>query len=275
MMRYTLAVFVLVVFGRAGAQELFIQSEPASNMPARTWGLRLASDAWDGGERFVTRLGAEVMYGITKDFMMHVQGFASNQIDKFELETYGLYAKYRFYTDDDFKYHFRLAAYAEALAGKQRSHSPSFASKGSAPMVSGGIIATLLQNRMAVSGTFGVAKMTEDIIESTDHTFTDIVGANASLSLGLLVYPETYSGYSDPNINLYAELLGFGSKFDERESDVVAGGVGGSEFILSFGPQLILNSVTRFDLAYAVTLHSSYEQQKQNSFFVRIEHNFF
>lgn len=273
MMRIAVAAFFILFTLNARAQELFIQTEPASNMPARSWGLRLASDMWNANDRVVARLGFEAMYGITKDLMVHLQGFGSNQVDNFELETYGLYAKYRLYADDDFKYHFRLAVFGEALFGKQNSHSPSFASKGSGPLLTGGVIATLLEGRFAASTTLGVAKATKDI-EAGHPTYKNIVGANGSLSMGYLIYPDAYESYSDPNVNIYAEVLGFTSMFDEVDHDLISS-TSGTEILLSFGPQVILNSLTRIDLAYALTLHSSYTMKKQNSVFIRLEHNFF
>ena len=86
-MRQILTTALLIITLSLRAQELFIQSEPASNMPARTWGLRLGSDTWDNGERLVSRIGFEGMYGITKDLMFHIQGFGSNQFNGFEAET--------------------------------------------------------------------------------------------------------------------------------------------------------------------------------------------
>jgi hypothetical protein len=172
-----------------------------------------------------------------------------------------------------------MAAFAEALFGKQNGTSPSFVFKGSGPIVTGGLIATLLDGRFAASTTLSVAKATKDMIAEDAHTknvigYRNIVGGSGSLSMGYLIYPQQYESYSDPNVNLYAEILAFESLYDETDLDVVAS-TSGSEIVLSVGPQLIVNSLTRLDLAYTITLHSSYRDKKANSVFFRLEHNFF
>ena len=57
----------------AGAQELYVFSEPASNMPAKSVGIRQqirrieAAPNFEGG----TRSSTEIMYGANKNWMLH------------------------------------------------------------------------------------------------------------------------------------------------------------------------------------------------------------
>ncbi len=272
-MKPIIVLVLLLVGSPLAAQELFIQTEPASNMPAGRFGLRVSSDHWQEDGGIVSRLGSELMYGVTKDLMVHAQVFGSNQLNSFDLETYGLYAKYRLYSDDGFKYHFRISAFAEALAGKQSGTMPDFSFKGSGPVINGGIVLTLLESRLALSTTIGGSHLLGDI-SLPMMAYSDINGMNASLSAGYLVFPDHYTNYSDPNINLYAELLAYHSWYSE---DMMGQHVArrNTEAILSIGPQLILNSVLRFDLAYSMVVQSDYPMRRPNSFFARVEYNFY
>lgn len=271
-MNRILTMLLLLAASRLGAQELFIQTEPASNMPAGRVGVRVSSDVWDENGIATIRIGSELMAGISKELMVHAQAYASNQSSGFELETVGLYAKYRFFSDDAFKYHFRLAAYADILVGK-RATAPEFSFKGSGPLVSGGVIATLLENRLAVSTTIGAYHALKDILVP-EMRYSNIEGVSASLSAGYLLYPSHYESYNDPNINLYAELLGYHSWYDEIMVYSTEARKG-SELIFSVGPQIVLHSVLRFDLAYSVVLYSDYPARRGNSFFGRVEYNFY
>ncbi|HEY3875962.1 MAG TPA: hypothetical protein VGM92_10830, partial [Candidatus Kapabacteria bacterium] len=156
-MKYIVIIFLgLLSISTARAQELFIQTEPASNMPAGIWGVRISSEAWQD-DHTISRIGIEGMYGVNRLLMVHPLIFGSNQLNGFSAETYGVYAKYRIYTDDGFKYHFRMAAFGEALAGEQHSTYPTFSFLGSQPFATAGMIATLLKNRFASNLSVGAA----------------------------------------------------------------------------------------------------------------------
>lgn len=213
------------------------------------------------------------MYGFDKSLMLHPIIFGSNQLNGFGVETYGLYAKYRLYNDDGFKYHFRVAAFGEALAGEQHSTYPTFSFNGSGPFATGGLIATLLENRFATSLSAGAAGALKDIPLS-NGSYSNIKGINTILSTGYLVYPPRYTSFSDANINIYAEFLDYQSWYDH-----VTNGASlpkqGNEFLLSFGPQVILNSIARFDVAYVALLYSSLPERRPNTVFARFEYNFY
>ncbi|HYM20058.1 MAG TPA: hypothetical protein VEW28_03530 [Candidatus Kapabacteria bacterium] len=272
MIRALVLLLLTAVSFTARAQELFIQTEPASNMPAGRFGLRVSSDIWQDNKT-VSRFGTEVMYGLTKDLMVHLQAYGSNQLTGFHPETFGAYVKYRLYVDDGFKYHFRISAYGEALGGEQHSMSPALSFKGAGPIVSGGFIATVLENRLALSLTVGATRALKEISISS-MTYSNITNLNSSFSVGYLIYPPSYTGYSDPNINVYAELLSYQSLYDQSV-DGHTTSEHATEMLLSLGPQLILNSVARFDLAYAITVTSGFIQKSPNSFFARFEYNFY
>ena len=271
-MKLSFIFFALIVASGVRAQELFIQTESASNMPVGRFGIRASYEAWQENGT-ISREGIEGMYGVTRYLMVHPQIYGSNQVNGFQLETFGGYAKYRLYIDDGFKYHFRVAAYAEALAGEQHSTYPSFSFKGSQPCVDGGIISTLLENRLALNFVAGASGALKDIT-LPNASYSNIKGVNASLSAGYLIYPPRYTSFSDPNVNIYAELLGYNVWYDQGNSGTVLSHHG-DELLLSLGPQLILNSVARFDLSYVMLLQSSLPERRPNTFFARFEYNFY
>src|SRR5438270_13814935 len=81
------------------AQELFPYSEPASNMPSHSVSLKnssfFQSDVYSG--RTVQRHIPEVMFGLNKNWMLHLSTSLSNMHQQQLIwEGARLYAKYRF-----------------------------------------------------------------------------------------------------------------------------------------------------------------------------------
>ena len=76
-----IAAGLLISSACAHAQELFVYTEPASNMPAHTVGLRASN--WLMDERETGRTNyhfiPEIMWGVNKHLMVHAEGFISNR----------------------------------------------------------------------------------------------------------------------------------------------------------------------------------------------------
>ncbi|HEY9259405.1 MAG TPA: hypothetical protein VIP81_15640, partial [Chitinophaga sp.] len=111
-----IAVAIIAGTGIAAAQELYVNTEPASNMPANSLGIRLTNKFFnmehsgDVGMRFEP----EVMWGVNKRLMLHVLGYASNMMQSsIRAEGGSVYAKYRFLSLDQQHAHFRMAAYVK------------------------------------------------------------------------------------------------------------------------------------------------------------------
>src|SRR5687767_10216442 len=117
-MKYLLFAFILLP-GMSFGQELFTYTEPASNMAAKSIGLRLntmVGEDFIGDTKFA--VNPEIMFGISRKIMIHTNAFFSdNRTTKgsgnFRYNGGGLYVKYRFYSVDEVHSHFRLAAFAE------------------------------------------------------------------------------------------------------------------------------------------------------------------
>ena len=77
------ALWVIIVFHFNGirAQELFVFSEPASNMPAKSLGIRASN--WLMYDNTNNTLNyqfiPELMWGVNKNLMIHLDGFFTNQ----------------------------------------------------------------------------------------------------------------------------------------------------------------------------------------------------
>lgn len=264
----------------ASAQELYVNSEPASNMPARSMGFRLTAKGmrmdYDGSNAL--RVEPEVMFGINKKLMVHVAGYGSNMMQSgFRMEGGSLYAKYRFLSLDEQHSHFRMAAYVKgslidnpfmpATGGHQSYMNYDLDLDGGNSGVAGGFIATQLLHKLALSTTVGYTRF----LNNVNHPIPDGFSSNAvnySLSAGYLLLPVKYKSYKQTNLNLYVELLG---KTNAGGGELARGNY------LDIAPaiQFIFNSTTRLDLSYRTQLAGNMERNVYNSFLVRVEHNIF
>ena len=110
---------------QATAQELYVFSEPASNMPANSISGKVsamfANDNHSG--KTLQRYTPEIMLGLSKKWMVHGSFTIANMHqDKFILESGKLYGKWRFLSRDDVHRHFRMAAFAGASYSRNRPY---------------------------------------------------------------------------------------------------------------------------------------------------------
>lgn len=275
-------VALLAITGMATAQELYVNSEPASNMPANSMGFRLTGKGMtmDQTGRTALRVEPEVMFGITKKLMVHLAAYGSDMMQSnFRFEGGSIYAKYRFLSHDEQHAHFRMAAYVKgSLINNPIMPAPDMSSKpyrnadfdldGSNSGITGGIIATQLLHKLALSGTAGYTRYLNNTRDNIppDMFATDAV--NYTLSAGYLVLPVKYKSYKQTNLNLYVELLG---KTNLTNTALAKG----SYIDVAPAVQFIFNSVTRLDFSYRTQLAGSMDRNVYNSFLVRLEHNIF
>ncbi len=260
-----------LLFGSAAtadAQELFVYSEPASNMPAHSVGLRTSS--WLMRERAAEGGGLnyhfipEVMIGVNKSWMMHAEGFFSNRDKAFTLEGGALYAKYRFYSHDGDHRHFRMAAYGRVSANNSSVHQEEIEINGHNSGWEGGLIATQLLHKTALSAS---ASYEHAMDGARAHEYSHTLAtraANYTFSAGQLILPKKYTGYGQTNLNLMLEMLGQVLPENGRSFLDVAPSV-----------QLIFNSQTRVDVGYRRQLYSTMERTAPNGWMVRVEHLLF
>ncbi len=267
----------------AQAQELYVNTEPASNMPANSMGIRLTNKFFHMQHEGHTgmRFEPELMFGLSKKLMVHTIGYLSNNMQSnIRFEGGSIYAKYRFLSKDDVHTHFRMAAYVKGSAidnpyypvidgGHDHNARPyrndELDLEGTTSGVSGGIIATQLIHKLAVSGTAGYNRLMHNIRDEMPGFFSRNM-LNYSLSAGYLVLPVKYKSYEQTNLNVYVELLG------KSNMDAYRPG-----YYIDVAPaiQFIFNSTTRLDFSYRTQMVGDMARNMDRSFLIRIEHNIF
>ena len=255
-------------------------TEPASNMPAKSLGIRLGNQGQVSPD-FQSRSTAEVMVGFNKRFMTHLQGFFSDADGKYRYEGTSLYGKYRFFSSDALRSHSRAAAYLRISDSKRRAMSEDINLEGDNSGYMGGLVFTQLLHKLALSGniaysrTFHRAQYAPAMGEMPmpgmpgSEDLSNMPAARQlisySLSSGYLVLPIRYKNYNQPNFNAYFEVLG--STNPET-----------GHSYLDFAPavQVIINSLTRIDLGYRFQVSGDMlNRYNKNMYMAKVEFNFF
>jgi hypothetical protein len=248
------------------AQELFVFTEPASNMATHSIGLRLNNSLMK--ERATGRINyhliPEVMVGVSNKLMVHGETFFSNRNTGLDFEGGGVYAKYRFFSNDEVQRHFRMAVFGRLSANNSEIHQEEISLLGHNSGYEAGIIATQLLHKVAISSTVSYVKATDNGVNKFSYGLINSRAINYSLSVGKLVLPKEYTDYKQTNMNLMLEMLG-----------QVNAGSGKYYFDLAPSVQFIFNSVSRVDIGYRKELAGSLLRTAPNGFYIRLEYNFF
>jgi hypothetical protein len=271
----------------SNAQELYIVTEPASNMATGSLGVRLTNKLYrmehDGSHSY--RLEPEIMFGISKKLMLHANLYASNMFqNSFRFEGASVYAKYRFLSIDDIHSHFRMAAFGKvslidnpnAITEIEKHdsgggviheemhnyYSDELDLDGSNSGMNTGIVATQLMHKVALSGSATYTNRwkngdREKVPGLSNHAL------NYSFSAGYLFLPREYKNFRQTNLNLYSEFLG-------------ASGLDKKGYYVDFVPgiQFIFNSISRLDFAYRTQIAGNMTRFSENSWLLRFEYNF-
>ena len=290
MRKLIIAGCMLFVLYYADAQELYVSTEPASNMAIGSIGLRLNSKffhmATDGTYSY--RLDPELMIGLGKKWMAHLNFYGSNMYQSnFKVEGGSAYLKYRFFSSDDVHSHFRLAAFAKMSLidnpSVLQAHDTYYTTnsngqteqhQGVRPYLSdeidldgnnsgflAGIVATKLVSKMAVSAS-GYLINRWDNLQNAKSPLQSAAAVNYTLSAGYLLFPRVYRNYSQTNLNLYCELLG-SSSLDKQA------------YFIDIAPavQFIFNSISRLDISYRTQIVGDMKRLSKNYFLLRFEYN--
>lgn len=292
MKRALLMVLLMAGFFVASAQELYIFTDPASNLPAKVLNLRATAMYMPMAMRegMVVRAMPEVGVGISKNLQAKLYGYASNMmLSDFRVEGVGASFKYRFLSNDDIHKHFRMAVFAKASLvdnpvymqfmekhqlpdgnGGFEEHELPASMEAAELNIDGthsgftaGIVATELIRKTAISGGAAFIRKLNNLGNNSFDATASRQGMNYNLSLGTLVFPRSYDNYGQTNFNVYVELLGqslfngFGHYLD------VAPGV-----------QFIINSTSRVDLAYRFQAAGNMTRFSNKLALLRYEYNF-
>ncbi len=272
------------------AQELFVATEPASNMAKNSIGLRLGSRLMnmENGANLRNRLELETMFGLSKNLMVHGNLYVSDvYTGTYKAEGGSLYAKYRFLSRDAIHSHFRMAAFAKLSASNNPSvYQTSYkymVDHGTGPVEhtgynghisedidldgnnsgwQAGIVATQLKHKLAVSSSLSFTNALDNgknrLLPSQPR-----YGFNYTVSAGYLLFPGNYVSYKQTNINLYAELLG--TALGEQKGSYA-----------DFAPavQFIFNSIAKLDIGARFYIWGNVHRMSNQSYVLRLEYNF-
>ena len=268
MKKYCVLLLAVLVQSRLHAQELYVYTEPASNMPAHSLGIKFSANyntdkAYT--DHITQRYVPEVMWGLNKKTMLHVgASFADMHTRRFGWEAVYVYGKYRFLSLDDVHKHFRMAVFAKAAHSENKFHydEVSLIDKSG---ITGGLIATGLVNKTALSITvsntqiLGSARSSK-VLYIPERIFQAM---NYSLSAGYLLLPRQYTGFRQTNLNLYGELLA--QQTLDRKTHYI-----------DFAPavQFIFNSISKLNIGYRFQLSGNMERMAKRSLHLSYEYSF-
>ncbi len=259
-------VILFLMVAQMQAQELFVVTDPASNVPANSLSVRVSQSVFEQQfeNGFNYHMMPEVTYGLNKNLMIRACAFLSNRNNQFAAEGAGLYAKYRFFSTDDLNSHFRLAAFGRYSFNNSDIHQDQIEIMGQNTGFETGLVATKLIKKVAISSSLSFEKAFDN---QPNYPFPSELGNNAtnySLSFGKLMYPKKYTSFKQTNINFMVEFVG--QTINEN---------GKSYLDVVPAIQFIFNSQARLDLAYRRELMSSMMRTAPNGIYLNLEYNFF
>ena len=266
-MKFLFSIFCCFNITALKAQELFVYSEPASNMATKSIGIRannyLMRETATGN--YSHSFAPEIMLGASKKLMLHGEAFFGYDISRFNFDGASFYAKYRFYSADEVHCHFRMAAYGKIASSDNPVTQPAIDLAGRNSGAEAGIVATKLMYKIAVSAGGSFVHAWDN---SGNNKFVLGRGSrnafNYNLSFGKLFLPKIYKTYRQVNLNGMLEGLG-----------QTNAGTGRSFIDLAPSIQLIFFSRMRLDMGYRFPVLNSLSREQDRGFLLRLEYNFF
>ncbi|RYE21735.1 MAG: hypothetical protein EOP51_14930 [Sphingobacteriales bacterium] len=265
-MKWLLFILIASLANRLQAQELFVFTEPASNMAAKSLGVRdINAFMFEDDGTLNYHNMPELMWGINKNWMLHTQAFISNrQGGGLDAEGGSLYAKYRFLSNDDLQSHFRMAAFARYSLNKADIHQQEIETMGHNTGYELGLIATQLLHKVAISSSVSYERALDNGSLNPFPVGQSNDAINYTLSAGKLMLPKKYSSFDQTNVNLMVEVLG-----------QHLNGNGLSYLDIAPSVQFIIRSQARIDIAWRQQLYSTMQRTAPNGLLLKLEYNFF
>jgi len=256
-MKFINLTITILLFVYSNAQELYPFTEPASNMPANSFALKLGTMYGKGphSDRILQRYSPEIMFGVNKNLMVHANlTFSDMHESYFYFESARVYAKYRFLSKDDIHKHFRMAAFASAAFSRNHLDHNEINLLGDQSGIQLGVIATQLWNKFALSGSLSGSEVLDEMrwekIYPQQYAYEAL---NYSLSAGYLVFPRNYSNYKQTNVN------NMNWKYEKYYLD------------LAPSIQFIFNSTAKLNVGYRFQLKSDIYRLMKSSIMVSYE----
>lgn len=256
----------MIVFDSLSGQELFVVTDPASNVPTGSLSVRLSNslfkEVYEDGYNY--HLMPEITYGINKNLMVRTSAFISNRSNSLYAEGANIFSKYRFYSSDDLHSHFRMAAFARYSFNRADIHQEQIEIMGHNSGYETGLVVTQLIKKVALSTTISFEKALDN---NPDYEFPSTqsnTATNYTLSIGKLMYPKKYTNFQQTNINLMLEFVG--QTLNENGKTYI-------DFVPSI--QFIFNSQGRIDIGYRRELYSNMVRTAPNGVYLNFEYTLF
>ncbi len=250
-------------------QELYVFSEPASNMPAKALSLKYAGKFLEGYHSGKTeqRQAFAAQLGINKKWMLRASTTISDMYSYpvTRWESVNVYAKYRFLSKDEVHKHFRAAAFMEAAYSRNDLYYDELSLEGDQSGVQAGLVFTQLLHKLALSSTLSITEVIHEQRRNDDSPqgLYPYASFNYSLSAGYLLLPRKYVSYKQTNFNIYLELLG---------SNTLVKSLHFVDLAPAF--QLIFNSNTKLNAGYRFQLSGNMHRMATESFLISLETTF-
>jgi hypothetical protein len=264
-MRIFLVLFLPFIPSLSSAQELYINTEPASLIPKGTKVVRLNHHSiFLNGTNIMGGIGNAIImspsisYGLSKKIMVSGSFQFSNKpyeqdmMPNFGFSGFKIYSKQRILTTDKQKYHTRLSSFIKYSYHDNKFMKDNLDIELQDTGFEFGIIGTQLINKLAISVTSAVTR-----ISNIDEKYTsgstvkwqkiNLNTIQNSISAGYLLFPRKYKSYKQTNFNLYLEYLtntiltrNFPDRYHKFSST------------LAPGIQFIIMSRSRLDFSYKI-----------------------
>jgi hypothetical protein len=308
--KYLFVFFYFLFFNKSFCQELFPTTETASTLPKNALSTSLFFETYKEYSQQRFEITGQVYYGLTPRLTIGIGSTVSNhhgdELPNFLLNhthvgnrtiylananLFGYHYpflfdgvnfnfKYRLFSRDGFEKHFRIAFVGDYTVASIAHDEAEPDLHGDNAGISGGIIATKLIHRFAVSTEWQyILPFTykEDSFKpplTSTPNFLQLYYGKAidySVSFGYRIYPSKYSDFNQVNYNVFIELKG--AHFDTArvyqffyQSDtglnaqIISPGLIGKTYLdACFGFQQIVGSNDRINLTITVPVfHRSY-----------------
>ena len=264
-MRIFFILYLLIHTHIVSAQELYINSEPASLIPKGTKVVRLTnSNIFLDGTNIMGSISnafivtPSLSYGISKKIMLSGsiqfanKPYEQDMTPNFGLNGFKIYSKQRILSTDKQKYHTRLSSFIKYSYHEDKFMKDNLDLELQDTGFELGLIGTQLINKLAISITTAITR-----ISNIDEKFTqgstvkwqttNLNTFKNSISAGYLLFPRKYNSYKQTNFNLYVEYLtntilneDFPVRYDKFRSTFAP------------GIQFIIMSRSRLDFSYKI-----------------------
>lgn len=273
-MKYSFFLLLILLGSLLQAQELYVNSEPASNVPARSlsfkYGSKWLREKSPAHEHISSRHMLETSLGISKTLMVRSAITFGNMYSAYpdqqqKFESVSIYLKYRFLSIDDVHKHFRGSFYAKGLYSKNPLLYDELTIDGDQSAFQFGLITTQLIKKLAISASGSIHQVLdgERFLKYGGPRRFGYQAFNYSLSAGYLLLPRKYKSYDQTNFNLYLEVLG-GKGIDRTYN------------FMDLAPaiQFIFKSSSKLNLGYRFQLDGNAYRMATSSAYISFEKTF-